>query len=123
MSIESFCPYNCTPPPRKSANLEDFLLICTVFPHFGPLSGRGKIKFCGQELYGHPDFSEYLLRASKNNLAKCKVKITLKDSLGSCAGRHLDVSHGPLGSPEWWWIKELENTSHMRPAFLLSHCS
>ena len=44
-------------------NFEDFILICTVFPHFGPFSGEfsggggGKTKFCGQELYGHPDFS------------------------------------------------------------------
>ena len=29
------------PLPRKSVNFEDFLLICTVFPHFGLFSGRG----------------------------------------------------------------------------------
>ena len=29
------------PPPRKSVNFEEFLLICTVFPHFGLLFGGG----------------------------------------------------------------------------------
>ena len=46
-----------TPTPLKSVNFEDFLLICTVLPHFGRFS-RGGTKFCGQELYGHPDSSE-----------------------------------------------------------------
>ena len=27
------------PPPEKSVNFEDFVLICTVFPHFGTFSG------------------------------------------------------------------------------------
>ena len=49
MSIKSFCP----------SIFEDFLLICTVFPHFGPFGGGGggrdKTKFCGQEFYGHPE--------------------------------------------------------------------
>ena len=30
-----------SPPPGKSVNLEDFLLLCTVFPPFGPFSGGG----------------------------------------------------------------------------------
>ena len=29
------------PLPGKSVNLEDFLPICTVFPHFGPFWGGG----------------------------------------------------------------------------------
>ena len=29
------------PPTGKSVNFEDFLLICTVFPHFGPFSAGG----------------------------------------------------------------------------------
>ena len=29
------------PPPRKSVNFEDFLLICTVSPHFWPFVGGG----------------------------------------------------------------------------------
>ena len=60
------CPYNrfvhklaFPPPPGKSVSFEDFLLICTGFPHCGPFSGGGdKTKFCGQEFDGHPDFSE-----------------------------------------------------------------
>ena len=57
LSIKSRFP---PPPPRKSVNFEDFILICTVLPHFGPLSGGGggRTKFCGQEFYGHPDFSD-----------------------------------------------------------------
>ena len=48
------------PPPENSVNLEDFLLICTLFPHFGPFSrGGGFTKFCGQDFYGNPDFSEF----------------------------------------------------------------
>ena len=39
----------------RSVNFEDFFLICTVFPHFGPFLGEGGTKFCGQEFYGHPD--------------------------------------------------------------------
>ena len=35
-----------TPPPAgKSVNFEDFLLICTVFPHFGPFWGGVKPNF------------------------------------------------------------------------------
>ena len=30
-----------SPPPGKTVNFEDFLLICTVFTHFGPFSGGG----------------------------------------------------------------------------------
>ena len=57
-----------TPPPGKSVNFEDFILICTVFPHFGPFSGGGgKTKFCGQEFYGHPDFSELRMVGSPPN--------------------------------------------------------
>ena len=29
------------PPPQKSADFEDFLLVCTVFPHFDPFYGGG----------------------------------------------------------------------------------
>ena len=29
------------PPPRKSVNFEDLLLICAVFTHFGPFLGGG----------------------------------------------------------------------------------
>ena len=32
------------PPPGKSVSLQDFLLICTVFPSFGPFSGGGGVK-------------------------------------------------------------------------------
>ena len=47
------------PPPPQSVNFEDFLVIRTVFPYFGPFfGGRGKTKFCGQDFYGHPDFSD-----------------------------------------------------------------
>ena len=48
------------PPPGRSVNFEDFPLIRTVFPHFGPFSGGGGVKpnFCGQDFFGHPDFSE-----------------------------------------------------------------
>ena len=28
-----------SPPPGEKCHFEDFLLICTVFPHFGPFSG------------------------------------------------------------------------------------
>ena len=52
-------PIKLRPPPGKSVNFEDFLLICTVFPHFGPFSGGGQTKFRGQEFHGHPDFSEF----------------------------------------------------------------
>ena len=31
-------------PPGLSASFEGFLLICTVFPHFGPFSGRVGVK-------------------------------------------------------------------------------
>ena len=48
-----------SPPPGKSVNFEDFLLIYTVFPHFGPFGGGGLTKFCGQEFHGHPDFSNW----------------------------------------------------------------
>ena len=35
-----------SPPPGSSVNFEDFLLICAVFPHFGPFwGGRGKTRF------------------------------------------------------------------------------
>ena len=63
LSIKSRSP----PPPGKSVNFEDFILICTVFPHFGPFLGGGgvKTKFCGQEFYGHPDFSEPLWMARR----------------------------------------------------------
>ena len=46
------------PPPGRSVNFEDSVLICTVFPHFGPFrgGGGGKTKFCGQEFYGHQTF-------------------------------------------------------------------
>ena len=47
-----------TPPPGKGVNFEDFLLICTGFPHFGPFSRGVNAKFCGQEFYGHPNFSD-----------------------------------------------------------------
>ena len=36
------------PPPGKSVNFEDFILICTVFPYFGRFSGRG----------GKPNFAD-----------------------------------------------------------------
>ena len=60
MSIKSFCPQNRVPPPRKGVNFEDFILICAVFSSFWDLfgGGRGKTKFCRQEFYGHPDFSD-----------------------------------------------------------------
>ena len=45
------CPYNrfvhkiaFLPPPGKSVNSGGFILICTVFPHFGPFSGGGGVK-------------------------------------------------------------------------------
>ena len=57
MSMKSFCPLNRVPPPAPP-NFEVSLLICTVLPHFGPFGGGGKTKFCGQDFYGHPDFSE-----------------------------------------------------------------
>ena len=47
-----------SPPPQKKCHFEGFLLICTVFPDFGPFQGGGLTKFCGQEFYGHPDFSD-----------------------------------------------------------------
>ena len=48
------------PPPGKSVDFEDFLLICTVFPHFRLFSGGGGgAKFCGQEFYGQPDFFDH----------------------------------------------------------------
>ena len=53
LSIESRFP-----PSRKKCQFEDFILICTVFLHFGPFSGGGETRFCGQEFYGHPDLSE-----------------------------------------------------------------
>ena len=37
------------PRPGKSVNLEDVLLICTVFPKFGPFFGGGGTKFSGEE--------------------------------------------------------------------------
>ena len=41
LSIKSRSP----PPPGKSVNFEDFILICTVFPHFGPFFwGGGGVK-------------------------------------------------------------------------------
>ena len=43
-------------------NFEAFLLICTVFLHFAPFSGKTKV--CGQEFYEHPDFSDFYLRES-----------------------------------------------------------
>ena len=46
------------PPPRKSVNFEDFILIRAVFLILGPFGGGGKPNFCGQEFYGHPDFSD-----------------------------------------------------------------
>ena len=51
------------PPPGKSVNLEDFLLICTVFHIlvFFSGGGGGVTKFCRQEFYGHPDFSDHSL--------------------------------------------------------------
>ena len=36
------------PPPGKSVKFEDFLLICTVFPHFGPFFWGG----------GEPNFAD-----------------------------------------------------------------
>ena len=30
-----------SPPPGKSVDFEDFLLICTVFPYLGPFGGGG----------------------------------------------------------------------------------
>ena len=35
------CSHDCVPPPKESVNFEDFLMICAVFPHFGPFSGGG----------------------------------------------------------------------------------
>ena len=43
MSIKSFCPQNCVPPPGQSVNFEDFLLICTVFPFSGGGGGVNQI--------------------------------------------------------------------------------
>ena len=48
---------------RIGSKISDcFSQICTVFPHFlGPFQGwggGGKTKICGQEFYGHPDFSD-----------------------------------------------------------------
>ena len=52
--IADFCPLSLSntsssiksrsPPPGKSVNFEDFLLICTVFPHLGPFRGGGGVK-------------------------------------------------------------------------------
>ena len=49
------------PPPGKSVNLVDFLLICTVFPHFGPFleGGGGKPNFADKNFMDtQPDFSD-----------------------------------------------------------------
>ena len=50
-----------SPPPPKSVNFEDFILICTVFPHFGTFFGGGGVgenQILRTRFYGHPDFSE-----------------------------------------------------------------
>ena len=61
MSIKSFCPQNRVPPPPQSANFEGFSTDLYSFSSFWALfagGGGGKTKFCGQEFYGHPDFSD-----------------------------------------------------------------
>ena len=64
MSIKSFCPYTRIPPPpppRKSVNFEDFLLICTVSPHFGRFSGwgGGKPNFADKNFVDTQTFLKY----------------------------------------------------------------
>ena len=49
------------PPPRKSVNFEDSLLICTVFPHFGPFSRRGgKPNFADKNFMDTQTFLNYI---------------------------------------------------------------
>ena len=90
LSIKSRFP----PPPsaEKSVNFEHSILICTVFPHFGPFSGGVgvKTKFCGQEFYGHPDFSDHRKRICfvKRNLANhCELWRYFGEFLGGNLAR------------------------------------
>ena len=54
------------PPPEKSVNFEDFLLICRVFLILGPFrGGGGKTKFWGQEFM---DTQTFLNKAKVNHL-------------------------------------------------------
>ena len=48
------------PPPEKSVNFEDFLLILQSFSSFGSFfGGGGKPNFANKNfIYGHPDFSD-----------------------------------------------------------------
>ena len=56
MSINRFVHKVAFPPPptEKSVNFGDFLLICRLSLTLGPFLNQ----FCGQEFYGHPDFSD-----------------------------------------------------------------
>ena len=47
------------PHPPKKRQFWGFSTDLHSFPYFGPFSvGGGGTKFCGQEFYGHPEFSE-----------------------------------------------------------------
>ena len=91
-------------PPRESVTFEGFILICTVFPHFGPFSGGGgggKTKFCGQEFYGHPGFSEQSLTASKGKTLQAAracshlgQKVLTKPMRSSCCCNYQALTKG-----------------------------
>ena len=66
MSIKDRCVHKIAfpPPPGKSVTLEDFLLICAVFPHFGPFSGGGgKPNFAGKNFM---DTQTFLIQGWKS---------------------------------------------------------
>ena len=60
---------NCVSPspPRKSVNFEDSLQFFLIWCG----GGGGKTKFCGQEFYGHPDFSDLGWR-KKSEMAQAR---------------------------------------------------
>ena len=49
-------------PPGKSVNFEDSLLICTVFPHFGPFFGGWKPNFADKNYMETQTFLNLVLR-------------------------------------------------------------
>ena len=67
------------PPPPKKCQFRGFYTNCTFFSSFWALLGGGVNQICGQEFYGHPDFSENFLGSSRIFMAFCHFLTTIQD--------------------------------------------
>ena len=92
------------PPQKKSVNFEDFILICTVFPRFGPFSGGvGGTKFWDKNFseksscpYNScPQFwGRKWLRQFYGRLEKCVLS----------AGKPMSIQFLVLGGGGYFWF-------------------